>query len=77
MIKHLQELIEQKAYAEFRKEVLELNDADVASVVTELEKAEQLKNIAEESMLKNSSPSLLMMRRIFLCMMIRRLIIIL
>lgn len=43
MLKKLQELIEQKAYAEFRKEVLELNDADVASVVTELEKAEQLK----------------------------------
>ena len=43
MIKHLQELIEQKAYAEFRKEVLELNEADVASVVTELEEAEQLK----------------------------------
>jgi len=43
MIKRLQELIEQKAYAEFRKEVLELNEADVASVVTELEAAEQLK----------------------------------
>ena len=43
MIKHLQELIEQKSYAEFRKEVLELNEADVASVVTELEEAEQLK----------------------------------
>lgn len=43
MLIKLQELIEQKAYAEFRKEVLELNDADVASVVTELEKAEQLK----------------------------------
>ena len=43
MLKHLEELIEQKAYAEFRKEVMELNEADVASVVTELEKAEQLK----------------------------------
>jgi len=43
MIKRLQELIEQKAYAEFRKEVLELNEADVASVVTELSEAEQLK----------------------------------
>ena len=43
MIKHLQELIEQKSYAEFRKEVLELNEADVASVVTELEESEQLK----------------------------------
>ncbi len=43
MIKRLQELIEQKAYAEFRKEVLELNEADVASVVTELNEAEQLK----------------------------------
>jgi len=43
MLKRLQELIEQKAYAEFRQEVMELNDADVASVVTELEKAEQLK----------------------------------
>lgn len=43
MIKRLQELIEQKAYAEFRKEVLELNEADVATVVTELEEAEQLK----------------------------------
>lgn len=43
MIKRLQELIEQKAYAEFRKEVMELNEADVASVVTELEEAEQLK----------------------------------
>ena len=43
MLKRLQDLIEQKAYAEFRKEVLELNEADVASVVTELEEAEQLK----------------------------------
>lgn len=43
MIKRLQELIEQKAYAEFRQEVMELNEADVASVVTELESAEQLK----------------------------------
>lgn len=43
MIKRLQELIEQKAYAEFRQEVMELNEADVASVVTELEAAEQLK----------------------------------
>lgn len=43
MIKRLQDLIEQKAYAEFRQEVMELNEADVASVVTELEAAEQLK----------------------------------
>jgi len=43
MIKRLQELIGQKAYAEFRQEVMELNEADVASVVTELEKADQLK----------------------------------
>lgn len=43
MIKRLQELIEQKSYAEFRKEVTELNEADVALVVTELEAAEQLK----------------------------------
>jgi len=43
MLKRLQDLIEQKAYAEFRKEVMELNEADVASVVTELEAAEQLK----------------------------------
>ncbi len=43
MIKRLQDLIEQKAYAEFRQEVMELNEADVASVVTELESAEQLK----------------------------------
>ena len=43
MIKRLQELIEQKAYAEFRQEVMELNEADVATAVAELEATEQSK----------------------------------
>ncbi len=43
MIQRMKELIEQKQYAEFRKEVVELNEADIASILEGLSQQEQVK----------------------------------
>ncbi len=43
MVERMKELIEQKQYAQFRQEVVELNEADIASILEDLEAEERMK----------------------------------
>ena len=43
MVERMKELIGQKKYAQFRQEVVELNEADIASVLEDLEAEERMK----------------------------------
>jgi len=43
MIERMKDLIEQKQFAQFRQEVVELNEADVAAILEDLESADRVK----------------------------------
>ena len=44
MLQRMRELLEEKQYSVFRSEISELNEADIAMVLEELEEQEQFRN---------------------------------